>query len=112
MARRLTHHFTSHQSFATLLASASAVISTIPRKRIRGSSHARAKERRQTSSSLPSSSSWSYTLGAWRNSSDEEHDRRTNVPRKDGISRERQYICLTLPLYLDSNYGMTDRFRV
>lgn len=30
-ARRLTHHFTSHQSFATLLASASAVISTIPR---------------------------------------------------------------------------------
>lgn len=51
--RRLTRHFTSHQSFATLLASASAVISTIfltfiSRKSNCESSHARAKERRQT----------------------------------------------------------------
>jgi len=50
---RLTHRFTSHQSFATLLASASVVISTISlafvsRKRNCGSSHARAKKRRQT----------------------------------------------------------------
>lgn len=37
---------------------------------------------------------------------DEEHDRRINVPRKDSISRERQYRLSDVgSLYVDSNYG-------